>query len=117
MNYIGHSERGCKTQIILSRGQSENQYGPWMRAGGGKLSPQKEKSYSNSKVNDRQHWFYRNGELIPKFQTPILPQKELIEKSMAASNMEQRWERDRNQEPITSRLPPERDSGKDARKD
>lgn len=114
---IGHSESSCKTQIILSRGQSENQYGPWMRADGRKLSPQKENTYSHSKVDDRQHWFYRNGELIPKFQTSTLPQKEIMEKCMATSNMGQREEGDRNQKPITSRMLPERNSGKDAGKD
>ena len=80
------------------------------------MSPQKETTYYHSKGNDRQHWFYRNGELIPKFQSPTLPQKELIEKCMAASNMEQRGEGDRNQEPITTSLRSERESGKDAGK-
>ena len=110
---IGHSERSCKTQIILSRGQSENQYGPWMRAGGGKLSPQKESTYSHSKGNDKQHWLYRNGELIPKFQSPPEPQKELIGKYLAASNREHREEGDRNKEPSTSRVLPEWNSGKE----
>lgn len=36
---IGHSERGCTIEVRIIKGQMENQFGPWLRPGGGKQSP------------------------------------------------------------------------------
>ncbi|XP_027152250.1 uncharacterized protein LOC113752331 [Coffea eugenioides] len=49
---VGHSERSCKDRRLLGGNTDENQYGPWMRAGNVRVSPQKK--------NDRV-W---NGELV-----------------------------------------------------
>ncbi|XP_027155881.1 uncharacterized protein LOC113756396 [Coffea eugenioides] len=95
---IGHSDRTCKMHIALSKGQNENQYGPWMRAGGGKLSPQKESNSSYRKENEKQHWLYRNGELVPKYQSPSLQQRNLMERWTAANMVKQNSEGSRHQE-------------------
>lgn len=36
---IGHSEKNCKVSVMTETGHLENQYGPWLRANGGKSSP------------------------------------------------------------------------------
>ena len=38
---VEHSERNCKVFIFVSKRKLENQFGPWLRANGGKASPQK----------------------------------------------------------------------------
>ena len=34
---IGHSERNCSASVQVGKGQLDNQFGPWLRLGGGKL--------------------------------------------------------------------------------
>ena len=62
---IGHSERKCKNEVNIKKGQQENQYGPWLRAQTGKVSPQKD-GKSNSYHPDRHVWGFQNGEWIRK---------------------------------------------------
>ena len=61
---IGHSERNCKCFISITKGKSENQFGPWLRANGGKASPQKEQQSGYNP--ERSYWGFRNGELVPR---------------------------------------------------
>ena len=40
---IGHSERTCSASTLGRKGQQDNQFGPWLRAGGGKMLTQEER--------------------------------------------------------------------------
>ena len=62
---IGHSGRTYKIEVIVRRGQLDNQYGPWLRAGSGRSSPPKTQPQKNY-TDDRTHWTFKNGELIPR---------------------------------------------------
>ena len=78
---IRHSERNCPNSSLGGTGQQDNQFGPWMRAGGGKLSPPKERK-GRQPVNtspNKQRWGFKEGELVPKPSD-----KELSERGQAA---------------------------------
>ena len=62
---VGHSEKKCKNEVSIKKGQHENQYGPWLRAQNGRGSPQKESNPSSYNL-DRQVWGFQNGEWIKK---------------------------------------------------
>ncbi|XP_027150249.1 uncharacterized protein LOC113750482 [Coffea eugenioides] len=60
---IGHGERNCTASIQVERGHLDNQFGPWLRAGEGKLSSQKERG-SRQPVNispNKQRWDLKMG--------------------------------------------------------
>nr|XP_027118509.1 uncharacterized protein LOC113735714 [Coffea arabica] len=52
---VGHSERSCKEQRVMMARLSENQYGPWMRAGNTK-SPSKERPLKPELSKDKRYW-------------------------------------------------------------
>ena len=44
---IGHSERNCSDGIQLGKGHQDNQFGPWLRAGGGNHHRKKNQEVHN----------------------------------------------------------------------
>ena len=62
---VGHSERSCKEQRVTEARLSENQYGPWMRAGSIR-SPSKDKPLKAELNKDRRYWKFQDGELVER---------------------------------------------------
>ena len=60
---VGHSERSCKEKRSLGGNNAENQYGPWLRAGNTRISPQ-EKFGRSTEGSDKRYWTFRNGEMV-----------------------------------------------------
>lgn len=83
--FVSHSERTCKERRVLGGSCVENQYGPWMRAGTYKASPQNKPSRP-SVVNDRRYWSYRNGDLVEQESSRTKLTKCLLEKLLTTEN-------------------------------
>ena len=75
---VGHSERSCKERRLLGGSTDENQYGPWMRAGNIRVSPQN-KNVRVSEHSDRRYWSFRNGELIEQEKNKMHGSQSLLD--------------------------------------
>nr|XP_027067674.1 uncharacterized protein LOC113693318 [Coffea arabica] len=75
---VGHSERSCNVRRLLGGSTDENQYGPWMRAGNFRISPQK-KNARASEHSDRRYWVFRKGELVEQKKNNMSRSQSLLE--------------------------------------
>ena len=62
------------------------------------MSPQKESNSSQRKENEKQHWLFKDGELVPKYQSPSLQQRNLMERWMVTNVVKKKSEGSRHQE-------------------
>nr|XP_027093749.1 uncharacterized protein LOC113714153 [Coffea arabica] len=75
---VGHSERSYKEQSVTIGRLSENQYGPWMRAGSIR-SPSKERLLRTELNKDRRYWKFQDGEMVERKRNRIKIGDRLLE--------------------------------------
>nr|XP_027120420.1 uncharacterized protein LOC113737375 [Coffea arabica] len=75
---VGHSERSCKDRRVTGGSMGGHQYGPWLRAGNTRSSPQKQNS-RNEGSSDKKYWRFQEGELIEQDRSRSLLNQSLLE--------------------------------------
>ncbi|XP_071924844.1 uncharacterized protein [Coffea arabica] len=79
---------------------------------GPKMSPQKESNRSQRKENEKQHWLYKDGELVPKYQSLSFEQRNLMGSWTVANKVTQNGVGSRHQDLIAIQEQYVGDSGK-----
>ncbi|XP_027158449.1 uncharacterized protein LOC113760073 [Coffea eugenioides] len=76
--FVGHGERTCTSQLEVLGRNVDNQYGPWLRAGNTKSSPQTKQS-RHEVDKDKRYWKFLNGNLVEIAQPSSVLEKNQLE--------------------------------------
>ncbi|XP_071901081.1 uncharacterized protein [Coffea arabica] len=75
---VRQNERSCKERRVLGGCNVENQYGPWLRVGNYRSSPQKKPNRPDVLSNKR-YWSFQKGEMVEQDNSRTKMTKSLLE--------------------------------------